>query len=70
MATEKEPTKAELVEQARDLDIEGRSSMDKDELAEAVADASARRPVVADVTPVTDADLESLGNASANAGLT
>lgn len=30
------PTKAELYEEAQELDIEGRSSMDKDELAEAV----------------------------------
>lgn len=31
-----EPTKEELLEQARELNVEGRSSMSKDELAEAV----------------------------------
>ena len=34
-----EPTKAELEERARELDIPGRSKMTKDELAEAVAAA-------------------------------
>lgn len=34
-----EPTKAELQEQARDLGVEGRSSMTKEELAEAVEEA-------------------------------
>jgi hypothetical protein len=37
--TDTEPTKAELLEEARDLDIEGRSTMTKDELAEAVEEA-------------------------------
>jgi hypothetical protein len=32
-------TKAELYEKAKELDIDGRSKMNKDELAEAVADA-------------------------------
>ena len=35
-----EPTKAELLEQARELDITGRSSMDKDELAAAITEAT------------------------------
>jgi DNA end-binding protein Ku len=34
-----EPTKAELEERARELEIPGRSKMTKDELAEAVAAA-------------------------------
>lgn len=34
-----EATKADLLEQARELDIEGRSGMTKDELASAIADA-------------------------------
>lgn len=38
---EKEPTKEELLERARDLEIEGRSGMNKEELGEAVADAEA-----------------------------
>lgn len=35
-----EQTKDELLEQARELDVEGRSQMDKDELAKAVAKAA------------------------------
>lgn len=35
-ATAEDVTKAELLEQARELDVEGRSSMSKEELAEAV----------------------------------
>lgn len=35
-------TKAELYEQATELDIAGRSTMDKDELAKAVAEAQAQ----------------------------
>lgn len=35
------PTLKELRERASELDVEGRSSMSKDELAEAVADAEA-----------------------------
>jgi DNA end-binding protein Ku len=38
-AKPKEPTKSELEERARELEIPGRSSMTKDELAEAVASA-------------------------------
>src|SRR4051812_34449126 len=34
-----EPTKDELLERARELDVAGRSSMDKSELAEAIAAA-------------------------------
>ena len=34
---EEDLTKAELEQRARQLDVEGRSSMDKEELAEAVA---------------------------------
>ncbi len=34
-----EATKSELLEQARELEIEGRSQMSKDELAEAIASA-------------------------------
>jgi molybdopterin converting factor small subunit len=34
-------TKSELLDRARELDIEGRSSMNKEELAEAVAEAEA-----------------------------
>lgn len=37
-ATE-EPTKDELYEEAKELDVEGRSSMNKDELQEAVEEA-------------------------------
>jgi hypothetical protein len=40
-STEEEASKADLMEEARDLDIPGRSSMTKDELAAAVADAKA-----------------------------
>ena len=36
-----EKTKAELLDEAKDLDVEGRSSMKKDELAEAVEEAKA-----------------------------
>lgn len=38
-----EPTKDDLMEEAQELDIEGRSSMDKDELAKAVEDARAEK---------------------------
>lgn len=38
------PTKEELMEQARELDIEGRSSMSKDELEAAIAEASDADP--------------------------
>lgn len=34
-----DPTKAELLEEARELEIDGRSSMKKDELAAAIEDA-------------------------------
>jgi hypothetical protein len=37
--TSDEVTKAELYEQAQELDIEGRSSMDKEELTEAIEEA-------------------------------
>lgn len=37
-------TKAELLDEAKDLDVEGRSSMKKDELAEAVEEAKAADP--------------------------
>ena len=33
-----EPTKEELYQQAQELDIDGRSQMNKDELAKAIAD--------------------------------
>lgn len=36
-----EPTKDELLEQARELDIEGRSNMNKEELAQAIQEAQA-----------------------------
>lgn len=35
----KQPTKAELLERAADLDIEGRSKMSPDELRQAIAEA-------------------------------
>ena len=38
-----EPSKAELEERAKDLDIEGRSSMNKDELAKAIEDAEGKK---------------------------
>jgi hypothetical protein len=34
-----EPTKEELLEEAKSLDIEGRTKMDKDQLAAAIAEA-------------------------------
>lgn len=37
------PTKAELLERARALEVDGRSKMDVDELAAAIADAEAAR---------------------------
>jgi hypothetical protein len=40
--SEHEPTKEELYEKAQELDIDGRSHMDKAELAEAVAAAEAQ----------------------------
>ena len=36
-----EPSKADLMEKAQELDIEGRSSMNKEELSEAIAEAEA-----------------------------
>lgn len=41
--TDSDTTKAELDERAKELDIEGRSSMNKDELAKAVEDAEAAK---------------------------
>ena len=41
-----EPTKHELYEEAKRLDIEGRSGMDKDELRDAVAEAGDGPPAV------------------------
>lgn len=38
-ATRKKTTKINLMEEAQELDVEGRSTMDKDELAEAVEEA-------------------------------
>jgi hypothetical protein len=38
------PTKAELLERARELNVEGRSSMTKDELAAALTAAEAAGP--------------------------
>lgn len=38
-----EPTKEELLEEARKKDIEGRSSMNKDELAEALGKTPAKQ---------------------------
>jgi hypothetical protein len=40
-AEEAEPSKGELYEQAQELEVEGRSSMSKDELAEAIEDREA-----------------------------
>lgn len=42
-ATEEEPTKEELYEEAQELDVEGRSTMDKDELQEAVEKAASSK---------------------------
>lgn len=44
-----ERTKAELLEQARDLEIAGRSKMDRDELAAAVDSAANAFPASKDV---------------------
>lgn len=38
------PTKGELYERAQELDIEGRSDMDKDELEAAIAEAERAEP--------------------------
>ena len=40
--SEGEPTKEELLERARELDIEGRSSMNKEELQAAIKDAEGK----------------------------
>jgi hypothetical protein len=53
-STDKEPTKEELLEEARELDIEGRSTMSKDELAAAVAAA----PEHVEVTDELKASME------------
>jgi hypothetical protein len=47
-------TKAELAERAAELDVDGRSSMTRDELEAAVADAESRQAVVAAAPPVAD----------------
>lgn len=39
-----EPTKEELYEEAQELDVEGRSSMNKDELQEAVEEEKDSKP--------------------------
>lgn len=51
MTHSEEPTKEELYEKAQELDIEGRSTMDKAELAEAVAAAEA-----GETEPATESD--------------
>lgn len=52
--TQDDPTKAELYEKAQALDIDGRSSMDKDELAAAIA--AAEKPT--DEPPADERDEE------------
>lgn len=59
------PTKSELRERANELDIVGRSSMDKDELAAAIAETEA---ALAAGTPVTtDPDPDATEDNSPNA---
>jgi trans-2-enoyl-CoA reductase len=41
--SDSEPTKAELYEKAQDLEVEGRSQMDKDELQQAIHQAEAEQ---------------------------
>lgn len=58
-----DPTKAELYDKAQELDIEGRSKMDKDELEEAVEDAeveaeTGEAPVVEAGTDATSTNME------------
>lgn len=50
----KEPTKAELYEKAQELDIEGRTNMDKAELAAAIEAAEAAPDDDNDETPEID----------------
>jgi hypothetical protein len=60
-AASKGPTKAELVDRAAELDISGRSGMDKDELGEAIAKAEAEATGEADATG-GDASTEGSGD--------
>lgn len=59
-ASEPEPeaSKAELYDKAKDLDVEGRSTMDKQALAEAVAEAEAEAEPDQDAEPLPEAEAE------------
>ena len=64
-----EPTKEELLEEARALEVEGRSNMNKDELAGAVAAAKGEPPAPGRgmTSAAVEAERQSLENAVANA---